>query len=219
MQRPGSAGRLAVLVHWAGAHRPARARDGAVCGAISRLGEGKPLSGRSALTGAASGSRSWSSSARVAVQETRGGVCRRALTVRDRPGLREPPRFLGLPPRSRFWVSARGDPAGVGLCVRWRGFFVPLFQGGFSMTNRPFHEMPPIQCPVCGRAARVLVCEETRPPTGPAKGGEGWTVAGRLVSLVSCIVGSGSGVCGCAAPARAAGLAVVAEGVSAVMRS
>ena len=84
------------------------------------------------------------------------------------------------------------------------------------MTNRPFHEMPPIQCPVCGRAARVLVCEETRPPTGPAKGGEGWTVAGRLVSLVSCIVGSGSGVCGCAAPARAAGLAVVADGVSTI---
>ncbi len=25
--------------------------------------------------------------------------------------------------------------------------------------------MPPIQCPVCGRAVRVLVCEEARAPT------------------------------------------------------
>ena len=32
------------------------------------------------------------------------------------------------------------------------------------MTNRPFCEMPGVQCPVCGRAARVLVCEEVRPP-------------------------------------------------------
>ena len=32
------------------------------------------------------------------------------------------------------------------------------------MTNRPFCEMPAMQCPVCGRAARVLVCEKARPP-------------------------------------------------------
>ena len=32
------------------------------------------------------------------------------------------------------------------------------------MTNRPFHEMPAMPCPVCGRAACVLVCEEARPP-------------------------------------------------------
>ena len=32
------------------------------------------------------------------------------------------------------------------------------------MTNRPFCEMPGVQCPVCGQAARVLVCEEARPP-------------------------------------------------------
>ena len=32
------------------------------------------------------------------------------------------------------------------------------------MTKRPFHEMPPMQCPVCGRAVCVLVCEEARPP-------------------------------------------------------
>ena len=32
------------------------------------------------------------------------------------------------------------------------------------MTNRPFYEMPGVQCPVCGQAARVLVCEEARPP-------------------------------------------------------
>ena len=36
------------------------------------------------------------------------------------------------------------------------------------MTKQPFHEMPPLQCPVCGRAARVLVCEEARPPTRAA---------------------------------------------------
>ena len=32
------------------------------------------------------------------------------------------------------------------------------------MTNRPFCEIPAMQCPVCGQAARVLVCEEARPP-------------------------------------------------------
>ena len=32
------------------------------------------------------------------------------------------------------------------------------------MTNRPFCKIPAMQCPVCGQAARVLVCEEARPP-------------------------------------------------------
>lgn len=32
------------------------------------------------------------------------------------------------------------------------------------MTNRPFHGIPAMPCPVCARAACVLVCEEARPP-------------------------------------------------------
>ena len=38
--------------------------------------------------------------------------------------------FFGTPPPVPLLGQREGDPAGVGLCVRWRGFFVPLFQGG-----------------------------------------------------------------------------------------
>ena len=41
----------------------------------------------------------------------------------------------------------------------------PQRKGGGFLVTRPFHKMPPIQCPVCGRAVCVLVCEEARPPT------------------------------------------------------
>ena len=54
------------------------------------------------------------------------------VPIGDRPGLREPPRFLGLPPRSRFSVSARGIPRGGVSACGGEVFFVPLFQGGGS---------------------------------------------------------------------------------------
>ena len=127
-----------------------------------------PSPPRSALTGASSGSRSWSSSARDGAA---GSLFRKRVAVsaggrslyeigRDSGGA----AFFGTPPPVPLLGQREGDPAGVGLCVRRRGFFVPLFQGGFSMTNRPFCEIPAMQCPVCGQAARVLVCEEARPP-------------------------------------------------------
>ena len=32
------------------------------------------------------------------------------------------------------------------------------------MTNLPYHKIPAMPCPVCARAACVLVCEDARPP-------------------------------------------------------
>ena len=106
-----------------------------------------PSPPRSALTGASSGSRSWSSSARDGAA---GSLFRKRVAVsaggrslyeigRDSGGA----AFFGTPPPVPLLGQREGDPAGVGLCVRRRGFFVPLFQGGGSpMTNRPFYEMP-----------------------------------------------------------------------------
>ena len=59
-----------------------------------------------------------------------GGVCRRALTVRDRPGLRGGAAFFGTPPRSRFWVSARGIPQGWVSACGGEVFLYHFFRGG-----------------------------------------------------------------------------------------
>ena len=93
-----------------------------------------PSPPRSALTGASSGSRSWSSSARDGAA---GSLFRKRVAVsaggrslyeigRDSGGA----AFFGTPPPVPLLGQREGDPAGVGLCVRRRGFFVPLFQGG-----------------------------------------------------------------------------------------
>ena len=67
----------------------------------------------------------------VAVQETPGAVsARRALTVRDRPGLRGRAAFFGTPPRSRFWVSARGIPQGWVSACGGEVFLYHFFRGG-----------------------------------------------------------------------------------------
>ena len=65
----------------------------------------------------------------VAVQETRGRCLPAGAHCteigRDSGGA----AFFGTPPPVPLLGQREGDPAGVGLCVRWRGFFVPLFQG------------------------------------------------------------------------------------------
>ena len=112
-----------------------------------------PSPPRSALTGASSGSRSWSSSARDGAA---GSLFRKRVAVsaggrslyeigRDSGGA----AFFGTPPRSRFWVSARGIPRGGsregGSLRAVAGFFCTTFSGGVSMTNRPFCEIPAMQ--------------------------------------------------------------------------
>ena len=104
--------------------------------------------------------------------------------------------FFGTPPPVPLLGQREGDPAGVGLCVRWRGFFVPLFQGGFSMTNRPFCEIPAMQCPVCGQAARPGVRHGPEHPvsradrcTPPLRNRPGELAQGvRLSSWIGCRV-------------------------------
>ena len=82
-----------------------------------------PSPPRSALTGASSGSRSWSSSARDGAA---GSLFRKRVAVsaggrslyeigRDSGGA----AFFGTPPPVPLLGQREGDPASGGLCVRW----------------------------------------------------------------------------------------------------
>ena len=112
-----------------------------MCGAISRLGEGKPLSGRSALTGAASGSRSWSSSAREGAARSlfrkRGAVSaggRSLYEIGRDSGSRLV--FWDSPPGPAF-RSARGGSREGGCLRAVARFFGTTFSGGGFSDDEP----------------------------------------------------------------------------------
>ena len=94
-----------------------------------------PPSTRSALTGASRGSRSWSASAREGAagslfRKRGGGVCRRALTVRDRPGLRGRRIFWDSPPGPAFGSARGGIPQGWVSACGGEVFLYHFFRGG-----------------------------------------------------------------------------------------
>ena len=60
-----------------------------------------------------------------------------------------------------------GDPVRGGLCVRRQGFFVPLFQGGVSMTNSASNKTLPCGLP-CKRPRTTAALPATK--TLPASG-------------------------------------------------
>ena len=145
-----------------------------------------PSPPRSALTGASSGSRSWSSSARDGAA---GSLFRKRVAVsaggrslyeigRDSWGA----AFFGTPPPVPLLGQREGGSRRGGSLRAAARFFCTTFSGGgFSMTNRPFCEMPAMQCPVCGRAARVPRVRESPAPS-----------ASRCGVLLSLRVGAGA---------------------------
>ena len=66
----------------------------------------------------------------VAVQETRGRCLPAGAHCTRSAGTPGAPHFLGLPPRSRFWVSARGIPQGWVSACGGEVFLYHFFRGG-----------------------------------------------------------------------------------------